>query len=379
MLEHKNSSEPLSAGLKALPNKISSFASTQAAWRFYANESVSLSILQGPLTAAAHEGIAKHCSQYALCVHDWSRLGYKHINKTDTYAITHETDVGYDLQTSLVLSGQTGQPLAPVAQRLVSADGSYTSYGGTASASPVKAHLDEVSDCIQHLDGQGFAKPLVHLIDREGDSVGHIRRWETAGSRWLVRVNDNPRVAYAGKPMACKSVAQELASTKTRQVSYHGKTYWQWVAQADVKLTRPAKPSQKKSKKPAVPGIPVAARLVVSRVLDEDGGVLAQWLLLTNVKDTDASAIALWYYWRWQIECFFKLVKSAGHQLESWQQESALAIAKRLLVASMACVTVWAIAADKSKEAAELRAFLIKLSGRQMRHKIEFTNPALLA
>src|SRR5664280_579019 len=91
------------------------------------------------------------------------------------------------------------------------------------------------------------------------------------------------------------------------------------------------------------------------------------------------STLALWYYWRWQIECFFKLLKSAGHHLESWQQESALAIAKRLLVASMACVTVWAIAADNSKEAAELRAFLVKLSGRQMRHKKEFTNPALLA
>jgi hypothetical protein len=43
------------------------------------------------------------------------------------------------------------------------------------------------------------------------------------------------------------------------------------------------------------------------------------------------------------------------------------------------CVTVWAIAADKSRDAAELRAFLIKLSGRQMKHKKEFTNPALLA
>jgi hypothetical protein len=32
-----------------------------------------------------------------------------------------------------------------------------------------------------------------------------------------------------------------------------------------------------------------------------------------------------------------------------------------------------------SKETAELRAFLVKLSGRQMRHKKEFTNPALLA
>jgi len=120
------------------------------------------------------------------------------------------------------------------------------------------------------------------------------------------------------------------------------------VAETEVTLTRPAKPSQKKSKKPAVPGKPVAARLVVSRVLSEAGEVLAEWLLLTNVKDVDAATIALWYYWRWQIECFFKLVKSAGHQLESWQQESALAIAKRLLVASMACVTVWAIVACRN-------------------------------
>lgn len=374
-----NSSERLSAGLKALPDKISSFASTQAAWRFYRNESVSLSVLQEPLTAAAHEGIAKHCSQYALCVHDWSHLSYKHINKTDTYAITHATDIGYDLQTSLIVSDQNGQPLAPVAQRLVSADGSYATYGDSTPALPIKDHLDEVSDCIQYLDGQGFAKPLVHLIDREGDSVGHMRCWETAGSRWLVRVKDNPKVDYEDKPMACKAVAQELAFIKTRQVSYHGKTYWQWVAEADVTLTRPAQPSQKKSKKPTVPGIPVVARLVVSRVLSEDGEVLAEWLLLTNVGEVDAATIALWYYWRWQIECFFKLVKTAGHHLESWQQESALAIAKRLLVASMACVTVWAIAADKSKEAAELRSFLIKLSGRQMRHKQEFTNPALLA
>ena len=252
-----------------------------------------MSKLQEPLTAAAHEGIAEHCSQYALCVHDWSHLNYKHINKTDTYAITHETDVGYDLQTSLIVSDQNGQPLAPVAQRLVSVGGSYATYGEPRPDWPVKDHLDEVSDCIQLLNRQGFAKPLVHLIDREGDSVGHIRRWEAADSHWLVRVKDNPKVDYQGKPTACKAVAQELAFSKTREVRYHGQIYWQWVAEADVTLTRPAKPSQKKSKKPTVPGIPVAARLVVSRVLSDDGDVLAEWLLLTNVKDVDASTIAL--------------------------------------------------------------------------------------
>jgi len=115
-----NSTDTLSAGLRALPNKISSFASTQAAWRFYKNESVTLTKLHEPLLIAAHNNIDMHCSAYALCVHDWSRLNYrKHTSKLDKYQITHDMDVGYDLQSSLILSDQTGQPLAPVAQRLV--------------------------------------------------------------------------------------------------------------------------------------------------------------------------------------------------------------------------------------------------------------------
>jgi len=147
--------------------------------------------------------------------------------------------------------------------------------------------------------------------------------------------------------------------------------------QGDADSAGQTQPEEKQETgRPRHPGSGKAGR---RRVLSEAGEVLTEWLLLTNVVKVDAATIALWYYWRWQIECFFKLVKSAAHRLESCQQESAPAIAKRLLVASMACVTVWAIAADKSREAAELRAFLIKLSGRQMRHKQAFTNPALLA
>ncbi|MEQ1545195.1 hypothetical protein [Methyloglobulus sp.] len=79
---------------------------------------------------------------------------------------------------------------------------------------------------------------------------------------------------------------------------------------------RPARPRQKKGKKPPVSGEPVAAHPAVSRVLSEDGEILAEWLLLSNVKEIDAGTLVLWYYWRWQIECFFKLPKSAGHDLE---------------------------------------------------------------
>jgi hypothetical protein len=92
-----------------------------------------------------------------------------------------------------------------------------------------------------------------------------------------------------------------------------------------------------------------------------------------------ASTIALWYYWRWSIENYFKLMKSAGMQLESWQQTTGDAIARRLLVASMACVCVWRIAQAKGPEASELRKVLVRLSGRQMRWKKEFTYASLYA
>ncbi|MEZ5476580.1 MAG: transposase [Thiolinea sp.] len=369
----------LSAGLKALPDKVSSFASTQAAWRFYANESVTLPVLQAPLTASAQTGLRQQCDAYGLCIHDWSRLAFKQANKPDTYAITHEHDVGYDLQSSLLVSDRDGQPLAPVALRLVSRDGSYATYEAETAAHPVvREHLDEVTHCMATLEQQAFDKPLVHIIDREADSVGHIRQWEQGGYHWLVRIKGNSRLTHQGKTTNGKAIAQTLSFEKARPVVHQGKKHWQWIAETPVSLTRPAKPSRKKSPKPAVPGSSVAARLVVSRILTADGQLLAEWFLLTNVAAVDAATVALWYYWRWRIESFFKLMKSAGHQLESWQQESALAIAKRLLVASMACVTVWAIAADQGKEAEALKTLLIKLSGRQMKRKQLVTYPALL-
>ena len=65
--------------------------------------------------------------------------------------------------------------------------------------------------------------------------------------------------------------------------------------------------------------------------------------------------------------------------LERWQQETAQAVAKRLLVASMACVVVWQLARGETAEAAEVRRLLVRLSGRQMRRGRESTEPALLA
>jgi hypothetical protein len=101
-------------------------------------------------------------------------------------------------------------------------------------------------------------------------------------------------------------------------------------------------------------------------------------LLLTNLgQEVSAEMIAEWYYWRWIIESYFKLCKSAGQHLEEWQQETAPAIAKRLLIAAMACIVVWQIQRDDSSAEAELRQLLLRLSGRQVRRG-QATAPALL-
>lgn len=78
--------------------------------------------------------------------------------------------------------------------------------------------------------------------------VFHIRCWEAEQSNWLGRVKDDPHLDYNGIQTKAKTIADELEFVKTREVIYHGKTYWQWVAQADVTLTRPGTPSQKNVK-----------------------------------------------------------------------------------------------------------------------------------
>ena len=115
--------------------------------------------------------------------------------------------------------------------------------------------------------------------------------------------------------------------------------------------------------------------------MDKDDNVLAQWLLVTNILNESVTAemLATWYYYRWKIESYFKLLKSSGFNLEEWQQEEPIALFRRLLVVSYACMIVWKIANDNSENAKKIREFLVLLSGKLIERGKEFTYPALLA
>ena len=378
---HMHSVSKLAAGVASLPSVSSAFAATQAAWRFLNNVRVTLLALIEPLRAVGRDRLAMTEAPFALLVHDWSKLSFAFAaSKRDLTRLTHATDVGYELTTALLVSGDDGRPLAPMEVHLKTADGVLSTRRRAPGDVP---HLDQVLPTMKAAKTWGLGKPLVHVIDREADSVDHYRRWDAAGHRFLVR-GDDRRVKWEGAARLLSEVRGELNARKAfrliRPVPYHDTTALLLVAETSVTLYRPAKKSVK-GRKFEKAGRPLTLRYVVVQLRDIEGRVVAEWMLLSNVPKAWATAakLAFCYYWRWRIESYFKLLKSHGQQLEQWQQETGPAIARRLLIASMACAAVWRLQSDESPESTELKDTLIRLSGRQTKRKRPHTAPALLA
>jgi hypothetical protein len=383
VLAHLHAAQRLASGVSALPASTEALSATQAAYRFLHNPHIRLRDLAAPLLKAAHQSIAKTCEQHTLVIHDWSQVPYrKHQKKADRLTMSVSCDLGYKLQVALAVSDREGAPLAPVLMRLYAADGVHSSEGG-----PIwlpGCPLDEVSPAMAFVERQKFSKPLVHILDAEGDSVGHLRQWNREPLRRFIVRGDNRWLEHEGRELRCADWQAQLHDQGVfrfaRPVEYRGRQARQYVAELSVRLLRPAY-QNRQGKRRVVPGEPLALRLVISEVRDEQSdGLLATWFLLTNVEPTiPAATIALWYYWRWRIESFFKLLKSAGLQLEDWKQQTADTVARRLLVASMACVVVWQLARDPTPQADQARRLLVQLSGRTMARGTQFTMPALLA
>jgi hypothetical protein len=374
---HMQVGHELAAGVKSLLSEDIGFNQTQAAWRFFKNENCTLEDLSEPLLKASYELSEQECDEYILIPHDWSHLSYgSHRSKRDTYN-TFKKSVGYELQSSLIISDRHGGPLSPVVMNLKTKDETISYYEKKLEG---LTHLEELTKRIGYLESQGFKKPLVHIVDREGDSIAFLR--SIKGRNWLIRANDNNCAEAGTQKKKLKEIGKELTFTQSRRISYKGKAAYQWIAETEVVITRKAQPKRKGvdgKRLPLVGGSPVEVRLIISRVVDSMGKELATWYLLSTMPKVPASTLALWYYWRWSIENYFKLVKSAGMQLESWQQTTGKGIFRRLLVASMACVWVWRISLARGPKAEELRKILVKLSGRQMKWKKEFTCTALCA
>lgn len=374
---HMHTGSRTAAGMSLPHSTKGAFTATQAAWRFFNNDHIVLSDLMEPLRHVGREATKESTSPYSLLVHDWSKLGYSaHRSKKDIVQLTHKDDTGYELTTALLVSADTGSPLAPMEVHLKAKGKTYSTRVGVGSEN----HLSQVLPTMEASKGWDIPTTLVHVIDREADSIRHLRSWHEAGHLFLVRIDDR-KVLWNEKEMWVADILPHMNFQLQEPVQYRSKKAELHVAETTITLYLPARTwVNNHSHQKKVPGKPLTARLVVSRIVGAGNEILAQWFLLTNVPsdNADTRTISTWYYWRWQIESFFKLLKSSGLELEHWQQETALAIARRLLVAAMACVTVWQLERDKTDAAEKMKLLLMRLSGRATKRSRPITTPGLL-
>jgi hypothetical protein len=378
-------SAPLAAGVHALavPGLADGFAAVIGAHRFFYNDAATLPRLIEPLHQLAHQWRQQAPRTWGLVIHDWSLLSYPtHKRKTDQAKVNNGR--GYELTTALLVEGSAGQPVAPLEVRLRSAKDVFS----TRTPAPGRKayRIDEVLHSMQAVADSGLDGPLVHVIDREADALAPYRAWQAAGRHFLVRARGSRKVRRQGEELSLADLAGRLSFRRCREVTYKGHQAVQHVAEAEVVLDRPAWRHRRRGGRvinERVPGPPITLRLVVSRVCDPSGRTLAVWYLLTNLPaEVDTATAALWYYWRWRIESYFKLLKSAGQQVEHWQQETVEALTRRRLVASLACVLAWQVSRQPGPEGKSLRALLMRLSGRAVKRSrpwvvVQFASAAL--
>lgn len=349
---------------------------TQALWRFLHNDKIKVEDLNKPLMTHANDFIKYHCHEVVLMAHDWSRISLNHTNKTDRLTMTHQTDVGYELQSSLLISDSTGSPLCPLVHNLVTQEKVLSTYNPTLTK---VTHLEELTQRMQWLSEQWQEKTMLHIIDREADVAGYLRQWNDENLKFLVRTKVVNKLTYQGKSLKTKEIIEKLTYQKTKNIDYKGQQAILKIAETPVVLSRIGKSKNKKRAEQLknMNQAPIDLRLICTRVEDLNGKLLSIWCLLTN-SEYSKEKIANYYYYRWQIESYFKLLKSAGHQMEHWLQESGEAFFKRLLIVAHSCVMVWELIHDKSPQAEQTRIFLVRLSGRQMKRNKPITATAIL-
>ena len=115
------------------------------------------------------------------------------------------------------------------------------------------SHLDEPGLRMAHIAAQNHPtekQSLIHIIDREADSVYHLREWDAAGHPFLVRMRGYCGVTRDGKTYKAQELEQEPNYSFYKNVHYQGKQVALEVAGTEVVLT------QKSNAKRAKGGIP---------------------------------------------------------------------------------------------------------------------------
>jgi hypothetical protein len=365
--------------------------------------------LNKPIIDLGVEEINKKCDEYCLVPYDWSHLDYKNHNaKKDLISKrrsnkTTATSNGYDLQGSIALSDRNGSPITPLHQNLKTSKKVYSTYDYDIDLE--SRHLEELTKRSKFVNEKlNIEKKIVDIVDREGDSISLFRDYHKDNRLYLVRAKDKSTLFVTKESLTkkdqklfeknnfdfSKSIQQKRLANQLSKGKYYKTIKYQkqnvkiYVNECEVTITRDANKvtvdENKKLINIQTPGKSITNRFIIVKLIDDENEIVTTWMLFTNVdKKVTSNTIAKWYTYRWNIESYFKLLKSTGFNLEIWQEEKPLALFKRLLVVSYACTLIWQIQHSNRKDDKQIKQFLTQVSGKLIQRGVETTTPALLS
>ena len=306
----------------SIPSACGGWTETRAAYRLFDHEQVTAEKVLAPHTACTVERLREH--PRVLCIQDTSELDYT--GKTDIQGLgplNYETRQGLYLHPTLAVTperlclgvldvylwarepgslGQGNDPTRPLEEKE-----SVRWVDGYQTVNELAEQLTETR--------------LTYVADRESDIYDLFVEapCPEAAADWLVR-GQYDRVLDTGETLRqCLAKAPVLAETSFDQPGGNGRTartVHQQIQAVRVTLPAPYRPDR------VLPEVEVTA-ILATEPHPPAGEEPVEWLLLTNLPvETPEQALEKlqWYLCRWQIEIYFRILKS-GCRIEALQLE----------------------------------------------------------
>lgn len=309
----------------SIPAACGGWDETRAAYRLFDHPEVTSARVLAPHIACTEERLRAH--QRVLCIQDTTELDYS--TKKDSMAglgpLNYETRWGMYLHPTLVVTPER-VPLG-----LLDAY-TWVREPGSIGQEKDRSRPLEEKESVRWIDG--FARVnalaetltdtrLTYIADREGDIYDLFVEapCPERGADWLVRVQHTERMLTDGRKLRAvldaAPVLSEVSFERPAAKGRRARTVHQQIKAVRVTLKPPPRPDR------TLAAVTVTA-LLATEPHPPAGKDPLEWLLLTNlpVETAEQAAETLsWYLCRWQIELYFKVLKS-GCRVEQLQLET---------------------------------------------------------
>jgi hypothetical protein len=306
----------------SIPGACGGWAETRAAYRLFDNPAVNAEKVLAPHIERTIERMEEH--PRVLCLEDTTETDYT--GKSDMQGLG---PLNYENRQGLYLHPTVAVTADRVPLGLLHVHSWVREPGSLGQAKDPDRPLEE-KESVRWVDG--FARVnelaerltttrLTYVADREADIYELFVEapCPERGADWLIRARQDRKLTNGKTLRQALDDAPVLTESTFDQPGGNGRSarqVHQQIRVARVTLKPPSRPERK------LPEVEITAILATEHA-PPAGETPVEWLLLTNLSvDTPEQALEKlqWYLCRWQIEIYFRILKS-GCRIEELQLE----------------------------------------------------------